>query len=127
MWKESTRSALVDSIINGLDVPKLYFEKATSRRVGPEGLAYQYAVIDGKQRLEAIIGFLDDELSLAEDFLFFEDEAVRPANLTLSELQAQHPRLARRFLDYELPIVSVTSDRETSSRRCFSVSTRPPP
>ena len=110
VWKESTRSALVDSIINGLDVPKLYFEKATSRRVGPDGLAYQYAVIDGKQRLEAIIAFLDDELPLAEDFLFFEDEDVRAANLTLSELQAKHPVLARRFLDYELPIVSVTSD-----------------
>lgn len=110
VWNESTRSALVDSIINGLDVPKLYFEKASSRRVGPEGLAYQYAVIDGKQRLEAIIGFLDDDLRLAEDFLFFEDEDVEAANLAFSELQAQHPGLARRFLDYELPIVSVTSD-----------------
>jgi hypothetical protein len=110
VWSESTKSALVDSIINGLDVPKLYFEKATSRRLGPDGLAYQYSVIDGKQRLEAIIGFLDDELRLAEDFLFFEDDDVRAANLTLSELQARHPELARRFLDYELPIVSVTSD-----------------
>ena len=110
VWKESTRSALVDSIINGLDVPKLYFEKATSRRTGPEGLAYQYAVIDGKQRLEAIIAFLEDDLPLAEDFLFFEDEAVKAANMTLSQLQAEYPTVAGRFLDYELPIVSVTSD-----------------
>ena len=110
VWKESTRSALVDSIINGLDVPKLYFEKATSRRTGPDGLSYQYAVIDGKQRLEAIIAFLDDELRLAEDFLFFEDETVRAANFSLSELQVQYPLLAGRFLNYELPIVSVTSD-----------------
>jgi Protein of unknown function DUF262 len=110
VWKQSTRSALVDSIINGLDVPKLYFEKATTRRTAPDGLTYQYAVIDGKQRLEAILAFLDDELALAEDFLFFEDEDVQAANMTLSQLQADYPLLAGRFLDYELPIVSVTSD-----------------
>src|SRR5690242_9913539 len=66
VWKESTRSALVDSIINGLDVPKLYFERLATRKPGPDGLDYQYAVIDGKQRLEAILAFLDGDLELAE-------------------------------------------------------------
>lgn len=110
VWKPGARSALIDSIINGLDVPKLYFETATARRVGPEGLAYQYAVIDGKQRLEAIIAFLADELTLAGDFLYFEDEAVKAAGLTLSGLRDKYPLLASRFLDFELPIVRVTSD-----------------
>lgn len=110
VWKPGARSALIDSIINGLDVPKLYFETATARRTGPEGLAYQYAVIDGKQRLEAIIAFLADRLTLAEDFLYFEDEAVEAAGFTLSELKDQYPLLARSFLDFELPIVRVTSD-----------------
>ena len=110
VWKPGARSTLIDSIINGLDVPKLYFEAATVRGVGPDGLAYQYAVIDGKQRLEAIIAFLADELSLADDFLYFEDEAVRAAGMKLSALRDQYPLLARRFLEYELPIVRVTSD-----------------
>lgn len=110
VWKQATRSALIDSMINGLDVPKLYFEKATTRKAGPEGLAYQYAVIDGKQRLEAIIGFLTSELRLAEDFRFFEDEAVQAAGMSLRELEDEFPSLARRFLDFEIPIVTVTSD-----------------
>lgn len=110
VWKQATRSVLIDSIINGLDVPKLYFETATSRRIGPDGLTYQYAVIDGKQRLEAIIAFLADELTLADDFRYYEDEAVQAAGMTLSQLQEQHPILAQRFLDFELPIVRVTSD-----------------
>jgi hypothetical protein len=110
IWRPETRSALIDSIVNGLDVPKLYFEKATTRRVGPTGLAYQYAVIDGKQRLEAVIGFLSGELSLADDFWFFEDETVKAGGMTLRELENEYPLLARRFLDYELPIVSVTTD-----------------
>lgn len=110
VWKEGTRSVLIDSIINGLDVPKLYFETATRRRIGPEGLAYQYAVIDGKQRLEAIIAFLAGDLPLAEDFLYFEDADVQAAGMTLSELKENYASLARRFLDFELPIVSVTTD-----------------
>lgn len=110
VWKQATRSALIDSIINGLDMPKLYFETATSRRIGPDGLTYQYAVIDGKQRLEAVIAFLADEITLAEDFRYYEDEAVQAAGMSLSQLQAEYPVLAQRFLDFELPIVRVTSD-----------------
>jgi hypothetical protein len=110
IWGVDTRANLIDSIINGLDVPKLYFERATSRRFTPEGLTYQYAVIDGKQRLEAITSFLSGELRLADDFRFFEDENVRAEGLTLTDLQERYPALAQRFLDYELPVVSVTTD-----------------
>jgi hypothetical protein len=110
VWKPGARSTLIDSIINGLDLPKLYFESAATRRIGPNGLAYQYAVIDGKQRLEAIVAFLNDELPLAEDFIYFEDNAVNAAGLTLGALKSRYPLLAQRFLDYELPIVRVDSD-----------------
>ncbi len=110
IWGIETRAGLIDSILNGLDVPKLYFEKESSRRLTPAGLTYQYAVIDGKQRIEAIASFLSGELRLAEDFRYFEDENVRAERLTLTELQVRYPTIAQRFLDYELPIVSVTSD-----------------
>lgn len=110
VWSEDTRRRLIDSIINGLDVPKLYFEKATSRRVSPRGLTYQYAVLDGKQRLQAILEFMRGELSLPSDFWFYEDPDVQVQNWTLGQLQSEHPDLARRFTDFELPIVSVTSD-----------------
>lgn len=110
VWRTETRSRLIDTIINGLDVPKLYFEKATTRRFTPEGLTYQYAVIDGKQRLEAIISFLDGELALADDFWFFEDRTVLARGMRLRDLQNSYPLLARRFLDFMLPVVSVSAD-----------------
>jgi hypothetical protein len=110
IWGTDTRSRLIDSIINGLDVPKLYFERATAKRLTPEGLTFQYAVIDGKQRLEAINSFLAGELRLAEDFRFFEDESVEADGMTLGDLEDRYPLLARRFLDYQLPVVSVLSD-----------------
>jgi hypothetical protein len=110
IWKPDTSSTFIDSIINGLDIPKLYFERAAGRRLTPKGLAYQYAVIDGKQRLEAIIGFLDGNVSLPEDFLFFEDRDVNAKGMSLKQLEIKYPKLARRFFDYQLPIVAVTTD-----------------
>lgn len=110
IWGTDTRAVLIDSILNGLDVPKLYFERATTRRLTPNGLTYQYAVIDGKQRLEAISGFLAGGLRLADEFRFFEDENVRAGGMSLAELEAHYPDLSRRFLDYELPVVIVSTD-----------------
>lgn len=110
VWKSETRARLIDSILNGLDVPKLYFERESRRRSGPEGLTIQYAVIDGKQRLEAILEFLDDKLRLPDDFIFFEDESVKAAGMTLSQLYREYENLARRFLDFELPVVTVSTD-----------------
>lgn len=110
VWKNDARSLLIDSVINGLDIPKLYFEALATRRTNSDGLSYQYAVIDGKQRLESIIGFLRDEVRLPDNFIFFEDDEVRAENLSLSELRERYPKLFRRFLDFQLPIVDVSSD-----------------
>ena len=110
IWGEDTRAGLIDSIINGFDLPKLYFEKATVRRLTPSGLTYQYAVVDGKQRLEAISEFIADDLRLAEDFRFFEDDSVRAGGMTVSELSVHYPLLTQRFYDFELPVVSVSTD-----------------
>lgn len=110
VWSEGARSTLIDSIINGLDVPKLYFEAATSRRKSPRGLTYQYAVLDGKQRLETILAFLSGKLALPGDFIFFEDKEINARGMKLSQLEDEYPLLARRFLDFEIPIIRVTSD-----------------
>jgi hypothetical protein len=78
--------------------------------MGPDGLAFQYAVIDGKQRLEAIYAFLSGDLSLAEDFKFFENETVRAGGMRFAEMSSVYPDLAQTFLDYELPVISVATD-----------------
>jgi hypothetical protein len=111
IWSTATRQTLIDSILNGLDIPKLYFETESTRRRNPaSGLAYQYAVIDGKQRLETILQFLSGDLALADDFRYFEDDTVDARKMTLPQLEQTYPALGRRFLDYELPVVSVTTD-----------------
>lgn len=119
VWKAETRRKLIDSILNGLDIPKLYFERATTKHVSPSGFTYQYSVIDGKQRLEAVISFLRNELRLGSNFWFFEDSSVKAAGLNFEELGRDYPLLVRRLLDYELPVVSVTSDSDDLIEEMF--------
>lgn len=107
VWKPGTRATLIDSIINGLDLPKLYFEEVSEKRYSKSGLKFEYAVIDGKQRLESILAFADGTLPLAEDFYFFEDDEVKASGMTLAQLDEEYPHLADRFWGFVLPIVVV--------------------
>lgn len=119
VWKIETRAVLIDSIINGLDLPKIYLEDALEKKVGPTGLRYQYAVIDGKQRLSAILDFADGRLALAEDFYFFEDESVKASKMNLMELDRNYPELADRFWAYVLPIVVIHASSDDLIEEMF--------
>jgi len=60
VWTRSQKQLLVDSLINGIDVPKLYF-----RAIDKDG--YEYEVVDGQQRLRAISDFMNNEFTLFAD------------------------------------------------------------
>jgi hypothetical protein len=50
VWSRSQKQLLIDTILRGYDVPKLYWRKTGS---GPD----RYDVVDGQQRLRAIFEF----------------------------------------------------------------------
>src|SRR3954451_3981645 len=58
VWKLPEKQLLIDSILNGFDIPKIYLNKITS------GHQYQYDVADGQQRLIAIWNFCENEYQL---------------------------------------------------------------
>lgn len=65
VWSPPQRALLIDSILRGFDIPKIYLRKL------PDGSPHLFEVIDGKQRLRAIWSFLEDEMPLlktAEEF-----------------------------------------------------------
>lgn len=119
VWSQTTQSVLIDSIINGFDVPKLYFEVERTRRLTADGLTYQYAVIDGKQRLEAILSFLDDSLPLENDFKYLADDNVEAQGMKFSSLAIHYPDLATRFLEFELSIIRVVTDSDDLIEEMF--------
>src|SRR5882724_6160307 len=89
IWGEEKRQLFIDSLINGYDVPKLYFHRlspgsTTSKR---------FAIVDGKQRLETIRGFLANKFPLADDFtdVQADSDAEVAAGKTYQELTDKHP------------------------------------
>ena len=65
-WNKAKKQLFIDSVINGYDIPKIYLHELGKN---DEGYGrYKYAIVDGKQRLEAIWDFSDDIFALADEF-----------------------------------------------------------
>lgn len=108
VWSLEKKQLLIDSIINRYDIPKLYFHKLD--RTTTIKKKKLYAVIDGRQRLEAIFGFLDGDFSLSEDFEYVPDETVIAAGFSYSDLAKKLPKLKQRLESFTLPITVVEAD-----------------
>src|SRR5437762_14293169 len=80
IWTLEKRQLLIDSIINGFDVPKLYFhEFIPFKTIG--GKRYRYAIVDGKQRIQTVWDFIDGKISLASDFESLKDNTIKAGGL----------------------------------------------
>ena len=58
VWSDAQQKLLIDSLLRGFDVPKLYLRRNAT------GSTHLFQVVDGKQRLTAIWRFFQDELPL---------------------------------------------------------------
>jgi len=116
LWSLKSRQLLIDSILNDYDIPKLYFHvlssefKSKNSSLHNKNNKFSYAIIDGRQRLEAIWGFIDGEFPLAEDFVYYKDESITARNLTYFELAQKYPKLKIIFDSFVLPIICVETD-----------------
>lgn len=112
IWTEEKKQLLIDTILNGFDVPKLYFHKFPTP-VTVADKEYEYAIIDGKQRLEAIWEFIDGKFPLSTDFECLWDTTLAAAGMTYSELGKNYPDLRNAIDSYGLTVVCIeTNDLE---------------
>lgn len=119
IWPLEKRQLLVDSILNGFDVPKLYFhEFFPSKEV--DGKKVKYAIVDGKQRLQSIFSFIEGRFPIADRFELLEDPSITPGGLTYAELAREYPSLKTRFDGFVLPIVSILTDETELIEDMFS-------
>jgi hypothetical protein len=110
IWTREKRQLLLDSLLNGYDVPKLYFhEFVPVKRKG--GRQYRYAIIDGQQRLQTVWDFIDGNFSLAPDFEYMADKNVKAGGLTYAEIGEKYPRVKSLFDATWLDIISVRTNR----------------
>src|SRR6266705_2751374 len=64
VWTVYKRQFLIDTVLNDFDIPKIYLHKFR-QPLKKGGKSYDFAIIDGKQRLETLWAFLDGKIALA--------------------------------------------------------------
>lgn len=119
IWSPKDKQFLIDSIINGFDVPKIYLADFTFANTILNRANKKYAIIDGKQRFEAIFDFFRGDLHLANDFELSDDPSQKLGGLSFKDLSQNYPKVARKFENYNLTVMSVITDDESKINELF--------
>lgn len=119
LWSDTDKGYLIDSILNGFDVPKLYMADFTWGDSPLNQSRLPYAIIDGKQRLEAIFDFFDGNIVLNEDFIFRDQPDLRLGGLAYKDLKENYGEIAEIFETYPLTIMEVLADTEDPINELF--------
>lgn len=109
VWTLEKRQLLIDSILNDYDIPKLYFHLLSNIQRKEQG-NFDYSIIDGRQRIETIWSFANDEFPLSDEFIYLDDQSIKASGLTYSELGLSYPKLKIRFDSFTLPITCIETE-----------------
>jgi hypothetical protein len=119
IWSELDKQFLIDSILNGYDIPKVYVADFAFGNSSLNKTGKQYAVIDGKQRLNAIFDFFAGRLVLADDFVWSKDPSLKLGGLSFKDLLSNHPKVASKFANNGLTVMRVITDEEPKINELF--------
>jgi len=119
LWSTADKAYLIDSILNGFDIPKLYMANFTYGDSTLNTKKLPYAIIDGKQRLEAIFDFYTGDVVLNEDFEYLADPELKLGGLGYKDLKARYPHIAEEFENHNLSVMSVVTDDEELINELF--------
>lgn len=109
IWTVDKRRLLIDTMINGFDVPKLYLHKFSTPLIEDDS-SFEYAMIDGKQRTGAIFDFIENRFALDPDFVYLHDENVDLRQLTYQELASRYPDVKQDFDSFNLDVITIDTD-----------------
>ena len=119
LWSDTDKAYLIDSILNGYDIPKLYVADFTWGDSALNKRKLAYAIIDGKQRFEAIFDFFDSKVVLNEDFVYLDGPTLSLAGLSYKDLLKNYPEVAEEFDNYNLTVMSVAAQDEKPIHELF--------
>jgi len=108
VWTLEKKQLLIDSILNDYDIPKIYFHELSNEEAGKTG--HKYAVIDGRQRLEAIWAFMDGDFTLSKEFEYQRDPSIQLTELSYEDIAKTHPKIRIKFDSFILPVITVGVD-----------------
>lgn len=97
VWNQPKKQQLIDSILLGIPIPTFYFS------IDKNG---NLLVVDGKQRINSILEFLEGKLSLPSSYRFLCLDKDSKHDVHFKELES---RVKRKFEDYPLTCYLVDS------------------
>jgi hypothetical protein len=110
-WTAARQVLLIDSILRGLDIPKIYL------RVRKPLGAYSYDAVDGQQRLRSIWLFHSDELPLSHPDKFEAIDGAKVDGLTFSKLPK---KLRDRFEKFRVSVAKIVESDQLEISRLFA-------
>lgn len=73
VWEEKHKIALIETILLGYDIPAIYIWQ---QEPNPTTGEIRYSIVDGQQRIGAIISFLNNEFPLTKKYLIDQSGAL---------------------------------------------------
>jgi len=119
IWGIPTRQKLIDTVLNGFDIPKVYLADFTQSERSLDTAGLPYAVIDGKQRLQALFSFFSGHLALSRHFVLFDKPMLPLGGLTYQQMVHGFPEVANRFASFRLTVMGVITRDEANINELF--------
>ena len=112
LWSPEKKRLLIDTIINGYDMPKFYFHYIMSSNNELNTTSKPYAIIDGKQRINALVEFLDGDLELDESVKYLDNPELLLNKVTYKTLSKRKElwKIKEIIDNFQLDIVHINTD-----------------
>lgn len=131
VWSTETKQLFIDSIINGFLIPRVYIEQTALKEHNSVETSQRWAILDGKQRLQAIMDFADDRLTLSQEFIYLaagddqehseeDSDRFKHAGKRLSQLRDDSPEIARKFDAFIIPAVTIQTTSTDEIEEMFA-------
>ena len=118
-WSISDKQYLIDSILNGFDIPKFYVVDFTWSDSPLNEKNSEYAVVDGKQRFESVFDFFEDKFALAQNFRLLNQPSLPLGGLKYSVLKAEYPEVAELFDNFNPDVMGVIASKKEYIEELF--------
>jgi len=119
IWNTTKKQLLLDTIINGYDIPKFYFNYFINENNILNSSNFVYAIIDGKQRLLAIKEFYENKLRLSDTFVYYNNEMINLKGLFRIQIAEKNPEILNIIDNYILDVVYIVTDEEEKIEELF--------
>jgi hypothetical protein len=124
VWKLPQKQGLIDSLLRGYQIPLFYvhLEERPNNYTGQiETTAW---IVDGQQRLDAIIGYRQNEFSLPDPKKAKPGSVLPPGTTALppwngKKFEELSPEEKERLLGRELLVIEMTADHPNEVRDLF--------